>query len=51
MDASSEGPRTSSTTRRACREKNTAAWPAELAPPTMYTSSPEQAGASVIAEP
>ena len=26
----------------ACREKNTAAWPAELAPPTMITWSPAQ---------
>jgi hypothetical protein len=35
MDASRESPRTSSVTLRAYREKNSAAWPAELAPPTM----------------
>ena len=38
-------------TRAACREKKTAAWPAELAPPTMITWSPAQAAASVAAEP
>ena len=35
----------------ACREKNTAAWPAELAPPTISTWSPAQACAWVAAEP
>ena len=34
MDAVRDGPRTSMTTRLACREKFIAAWPAELAPPT-----------------
>ena len=31
------GPADRRVTRAACREKNTAAWPAELAPPTMTT--------------
>ena len=35
MDRSSDGPRTSSVTDLACRDRYTAAWPAELAPPTM----------------
>ena len=35
MDACRFAPRTSTDTVAACREKNTAAWPAELAPPTM----------------
>ncbi len=51
MDDSSDDPRTTRVTRRACRAKCIAAWPAEFAPPTMYTSCPAQAGASVSAEP
>ncbi len=35
MEAASDSPRTSMTTRRAYGEKFIAAWPAELAPPTM----------------
>ncbi len=35
IDASRLGPRTTSVTVAACLAKNTAAWPAELAPPTM----------------
>jgi hypothetical protein len=35
MDDRSDSPRTTSVTDRACRAKNTAAWPAEFAPPTM----------------
>ena len=38
-------------TRAACREKNTAAWPAEFAPPTMITCWPAQPAASVAADP
>src|SRR2546423_1447877 len=36
----SVGARTTSTTRLAKRDRWSAAWPAELAAPTMYTSSP-----------
>src|SRR5436305_4180143 len=46
-----ESPRTSITTRRAYLEKNMDAWPAELAPPTMKTSSSRQDMASVMAAP
>jgi hypothetical protein len=35
IDRSSPDPRTTSVTDVAQREKNTAAWPAEFAPPTM----------------
>ncbi len=38
--ASSEEPRTTIVTVPAKRESIMAAWPAELAPPTTYTSSP-----------
>ena len=51
MPLVSESPRTSMTTRRAYLEKYMAAWPAELAPPTMKTSSSRQDIASVIAAP
>ena len=51
MDAAREEPRTRMVTERAYREKYTAACPAELAPPTMYTSWSAQAGASDKAEP
>jgi hypothetical protein len=37
MDLSSELPRTAIVTLSAYREKKTAAWPAELAPPTTMT--------------
>src|SRR6266508_4455692 len=47
MDRSSPSARTSSVTRRACLDRNMAAWPAELAPPTTWTSSPAQAGEDV----
>ena len=47
IDFSSESERTSSTTRRAKRARLSAAWPAELAAPTMYTSSPSHARASL----
>ena len=40
MLVSREPPRTSSTTLRANRARFTTAWPAELAAPTTYTSSP-----------
>ena len=51
MDAASDSPRTSSVTDFAPRDRYIAACPAELAPPTMYTSWPWQAGASVSADP
>ena len=51
MVAASDSPRTSITTRRAYREKYMAACPAELAPPTMYTSSSRQETASVAPPP
>ncbi len=51
MDADRSGPRTSSVTDFAPRDRYMAAWPAELAPPTMYTSWPWQEAASVSAEP
>ena len=35
MDRSSESPRTTRVTVRAWLAKNSAAWPAEFAPPTM----------------
>ena len=51
MPRSSESPRTTRVTDFAYLEKNVAAWPAELAPPTMKTSASTQAAASVAAEP
>ena len=51
MDLRSDGPRTRIVTDLAVRDRYTAAWPAELAPPTMYTSWPVQPVASVSAEP
>src|ERR1700761_1493005 len=38
--------RTARVTREACRERKTAAWPAELPPPTITTGSPRQISAS-----
>ena len=46
IELASESPLTSMTTRRAYLEKYIADWPAELAPPTMYTSSSLQEIAS-----
>ena len=40
MPAEMSGPRTSTVTFRAYREKNIAPWPAEFAPPTTITSLP-----------
>jgi hypothetical protein len=51
MDAARDSPRTSSVTDLAHRDRYIAACPAELAPPTMYTSCPWQTAASVSAEP
>ena len=49
--AIASSPRISIRTLFAYREKNTAAWPAEFAPPTMKTSWSAHSAASVIAEP
>src|ERR1700761_3257857 len=38
--------RTTMVTREACRERKTAAWPAELPPPTITTASPRHMSAS-----
>ena len=51
MLRSSDGPRTSIRTCVAEREKYIAACPAELAPPTMYTSWLAHEEASVNAAP
>ena len=51
MLAASDGPRTSSVTRWAYRARCSAAWPAELPPPTTYTSWPVIDGASATAAP
>ena len=48
---SSESPRQRIVTLRAWLEKNSAAWPAELPAPTMWTSSPCVFGASLRAAP
>src|SRR5262249_38793705 len=46
MLAARPGPRTSIQTFEACADRYTAAWPAELPPPTSATSSPAQILAS-----
>ena len=52
IDVRSEAPRTSIVTDCDCAcAKCSAACPAELAPPTTYTSSPAQLIASVSAAP
>ena len=51
MLAASEGPRTSSVTCRAYFARCSAAWPAELPPPTTNTCSPVIEGASETAAP
>ena len=51
IPSASAAPRTSIVTFRAYRAKLRAAWPAELAPPTMSTSFPRHAAASVSAAP
>ena len=51
IDFSRESPRTSRLTRRAKRAKNTAACPAELAPPTTITCWSAHSVACVAAEP
>jgi hypothetical protein len=45
------GALTSMVTVRAYREKNSAPWPAEFAPPTTHTSLPRYRAASVMAAP
>jgi hypothetical protein len=51
MELASDGPRYRTVTRAAKRERKTAAWPAEFAPPTMTTSSSAHASASERAAP
>ncbi len=51
MLASSDSPRTSIVTDRACREKKSAACPAELPAPMMQTSWPCATAASLRAAP
>jgi hypothetical protein len=51
IDAVRSAPRTSRVTDLAPLDRYIAACPAELAPPTMYTSWPWQAAASVSADP
>ena len=51
MLAASDGPRTSSVTCSAYRARCSAAWPAELPPPTTQTCSPVIDGASETAAP
>ena len=51
MPASSASARQISVTRRALPARSTAAWPAELAPPTTTTSSPSTSAASAGAAP
>ena len=51
MLASSDSPRTSIVTDRACREKKSAACPAELPAPMMHTSWPCATAASLRAAP
>ena len=50
-DVVSVSPRTTSTTRLANRARLRAAWPAELAAPTTYTSSPSHWRASAALAP
>ena len=51
MPAASEPDRTTSVTRRAKRARCSAAWPAEFAPPTTYTSRPFSPCASEAGPP
>jgi hypothetical protein len=51
MPADRVGPRTRMVTFLAAREKNSAPWPHELAPPTTITSLPRYSVASVSDEP
>jgi len=47
MEAASVSPRMMTCTWALLRLRNSAAWPAELPPPTMATGPPRQAWASI----